>query len=167
MYPKRIKLKKYKDSRGFLLELLPKRFKKKFYYSILSLSKKNVIRGLHYDEDFSEEKIIYVVKGKILDFCINLKKKKHKKIYSFLLKQGDSIYIPSGFAHGYRSLNKENILLYFLSEPYNSRKKKGIKWNDKILNIPWKIKRPIISRNDKNLPSITTIKNEKDLNIWW
>lgn len=40
MYPKRIKLKKYKDSRGFLLELLPKRFKKKFYYSILSLSKK-------------------------------------------------------------------------------------------------------------------------------
>jgi dTDP-4-dehydrorhamnose 3,5-epimerase len=79
MYPKRIKLKKYKDSRGFLLELLPKRFKKKFYYSILSLSKKNVIRGLHYDKDFSEEKIIYVVKGKILDFCINLKKKSIKK----------------------------------------------------------------------------------------
>ena len=167
MYPKRIKLKKYKDSRGFLLELLSKRFKKKFYYSILSLSKKNVIRGLHYDKDFSEEKIIYVVKGKILDFCINLKKKKYKKISSFLLKEGDSIYIPGGFAHGYRALNKENIILYFLSKTYNSKKKKGIKWNDKILNIPWKIKRPIISRNDKNLPSITTIKNEKNLNIWW
>lgn len=157
MYPKRIKLKKYKDSRGFLLELLPKKLKKKFYYSILSLSKKNVIRGLHYDKDFSEEKIVYVVKGKILDFCINLKKRKYKKISSFLLKQGDSIYIPSGFAHGYRSLNKENIILYFLSEAYNSKKKKGIKWNDKTLNIPWKIKRPIISRNDKNLPSIATI----------
>ncbi len=167
MYPKRIKLKKYKDSRGFMLELLPKRFKKKFYYSILSLSKKNVIRGFHYDKDFSEEKIIYVVKGKILDFCINLKKKNYKKISSFLLKQGDSIYIPNGFAHGYRALNKENIILYFLSETYNSKKKRGIKWNDKILNIPWKIKRPIISHNDKNLPSITTAKNEKNLNIWW
>ena len=90
----------------------------------------------------------------------------HSLMSSFLLKEGDSIYIPGGFAHGYQSLNKENIILYFLSKTYNSKKKKGIKWNDKILNIPWKIKRPIISRNDKNLPSITTIKNEKNLNIW-
>jgi len=157
MYPRKINLKKYKDSREFLLELLPKKFKKKFYYSILSSSKKNVIRGLHYDKGFSEEKIIYVVKGKILDICVNLKKKTYKKISSFLLKEGDSIYIPGGFAHGYRALNKENIILYFLSKSYNSKKKRGIKWNDKILNIPWKIKKPIISINDKNLPSITNI----------
>ena len=54
MFVKRIKLKKYKDSRGFLLELLPTNYKKKFYYSILTSSKKNVIRGLHYEKYLSE-----------------------------------------------------------------------------------------------------------------
>jgi dTDP-4-dehydrorhamnose 3,5-epimerase len=155
MFVKRIKLKKYKDSRGFLLELLPANYKKKFYYSILTSSKKNVIRGLHYDSGFLEEKIIYILKGRILDVCVNLKKgKNYKKIYYNTLKKGDSIYIPKGLAHGYRCIGKENILLYFISKTYNPKKNMGIKWNDKTLNISWRIKKPILSIKDKKLPTI-------------
>ena len=77
MFVKRIKLKKYIDSRGFLLELLPANYKKKFHYSILTSSKRNVISGLHYDSDLLEEKIIYILKGRILDVCVNLKKGKN------------------------------------------------------------------------------------------
>ena len=153
MLIKKIKLNKYTDSRGFLLELLPAIYKKKFTYSILTSSKKNVIRGLHYDKDLREEKIICVLKGKILDVCVDLKKgKNYKKIYYNNLKKEDSIFIPKGFAHGYRCISKKNILLYFLSKNYNPKKNMGIKWNDKKLNISWKIRKPILSAKDKNLP---------------
>ena len=154
MLVKKIKLKKYKDSRGFLLELLPTNYKKKFYYSIITSSKKNVIRGLHYDKDLCEEKIIYIIKGRILDVCVDLKKgKNYKKIYYNSLKKGDSIYISRGLAHGYRCIGKENILLYFLSKNFNPKENMGIKWNDKSLNISWGIKNPILSFKDKNLPN--------------
>ena len=159
MFVKRIKLKKYIDSRGFLLELLPANYKKKFHYSILTSSKRNVIRGLHYDSDLLEEKIIYILKGRILDVCVNLKKgKNYKKIYYNTLKRGDSIYIPKGLAHGYRCIGKEKILLYFISKTYNPKKNMGIKWNDKTLNISWRIKKPILSIKDKKLPTIL-VKN--------
>lgn len=155
MLIKKIKLNKYTDSRGFLLELLPAIYKKKFSYSILTSSKKNVIRGLHYDKDLNEEKIIYVLKGKILDVCVDLKKgKNYKKIHYNYLKKEDSIFIPKGFAHGYRCIGKKNILLYFLSKNYNPKKNMGIIWNDKKLNISWKIKKPILSAKDKNLPTL-------------
>ena len=56
MFPKKIKLKKFIDKRGSLTELISRSIKKKFIYSILSTSKKNVIRGMHYDSDLKEEK---------------------------------------------------------------------------------------------------------------
>ncbi len=74
MKPKKINLKKYKDSRGYLLELLPKKFRKKFKYSIITKSKKKVIRGIHYDQKMKEEKLVYVIKGKILDVCVDISK---------------------------------------------------------------------------------------------
>ena len=118
-----------------------------------------MIRGLHYEKYLSEEKIIYILKGKILDVCVNLKKGKHyKKIYYNLLKKGDSIYISKGLAHGYRCIGKENVLLYFLSKTYNPKKGRGIKWDDKILNIFWGIKKPTLSTKDRNLPTLLTNK---------
>ena len=82
MYPKKISLKKFSDNRGYLLELLPKKFKKKFVYFIITKSKKNVLRGLHYDKNLQEEKLIFLLEGKILDVCINLKNKKNVNYYN-------------------------------------------------------------------------------------
>ena len=153
MYPKKISLKKFSDNRGYLLELLPKKFKKKFVYFIITKSKKNVLRGLHYDKNLQEEKLIFLLEGKILDVCINLKNKKNVKYYN-ILKKGDCLHIPKGFAHGYKCTGKNNILMYFLSKSYNVKNNKGIHWNDKKLKINWKIKKPIISNKDNNLPKI-------------
>ena len=82
----------------------------------------------------------------------------YKKIYYNSLKKGDSIYISKGLAHGYRCIGKENILLYFLSKTYNPKKNRGIKWDDKILNIFWGIKKPILSIKDRNLPTLLSNK---------
>jgi len=152
MKPKKIKLNKFDDERGYLLELLPKKFKNIFKYSIITSSKKNVIRGLHYDKLLNEKKLIYVLKGKILDVTVDIKK--NTKIYYNKLKEGDALFIPSKFAHGYKCLAKENILIYFLSENYNPKHQKGIFWKDNKLKIKWSIKDPIISIKDKMLPNL-------------
>ena len=152
MQPKKIKLNKFDDERGYLLELLPKELKNIFKYSIITSSKKNVIRGLHYDKFLNEKKLIYVLKGEILDVTVNIKK--NKKIYYNKLKKGDALFIPSEFAHGYKCLAKENVLLYFLSKDYNPNNQKGIFWKDNKLKIKWNIKTPIISTKDKMLPNL-------------
>ena len=152
MKPKKIKLNRFNDKRGYLLELLPKKFKNIFKYSIITSSKKNVLRGLHYDKLLNEKKLIYVLKGEILDVTVNIKK--NKKIYYNKLKEGDALFIPSEFAHGYKCLDKENILLYFLSKNYNPKNQKGIIWKDEKLNIRWNIKNPLISIKDKMIPNL-------------
>ena len=152
MQPKKIKLNKFDDERGYLLELLPKELKNIFKYSIITSSKKNVIRGLHYDKFLNEKKLIYVLKGEILDVTVNINK--NKKIYYNKLKKGDALFIPSEFAHGYKCIARENVLLYFLSKDYNPKNQKGIFWKDNKLKIKWNIKTPIISTKDKMLPNL-------------
>ena len=152
MQPKKIKLNKFDDERGYLLELLPKELKNIFKYSIITSSKKNVIRGLHYDKFLNEKKLIYVLKGEILDVTVNIKK--NKKIYYNKLKKGDALFIPSKFAHGYKCMARENVLLYFLSKDYNPKNQKGIFWKDNKLKIKWNINTPIISTKDKMLPNL-------------
>jgi len=156
--PIKFKIKKFSDTRGFLGELHSKKIiNLNFNHSIISSSRKNVIRGLHFRTK-PEYKILYIVKGKIKDFCLDLKK---KKINKFLLKENDCLLIPPGYAHGYECLDKENIIIYFLSWAYNPNLQSGIFWKDKDLNIKWSIKKPIISKKDKNLPSYKRILKNK------
>ena len=156
--PIKFKIKKFRDSRGFLSELhSKKRINLNFNHSIISSSKKNVIRGLHFRIK-PEYKMLYVVKGKIKDFCVNLKK---KKINKFLLKENDCLLIPPGYAHGYECYAKENIVIYFLSWPYNPKLQSGIFYKDKDLKIKWSIKKPIISKKDKKLSTYKKILKNK------
>ena len=115
--------------------------------------KKNVIRGLHFQKKFSQHKIIFVLKGIINDFVVDIRKnsKTFSKVYNFTLTSGDALIIPKGFAHGYSSLAKENIVIYFLSEDWYPNQESGIIWNDKFLNINWGVKKPIVSKKDKLL----------------
>jgi len=156
--PFKIKLKKFKDKRGFLSEIISqKKLKLNFKHSIISVSKKNVIRGLHFRTK-PEYKIMYLVKGEINDHCVNLI---NKKKYKFNLKENECLLIPPGYAHGYECIKKHNILIYFLSWPYNPKLQSGIIYNDKQLKIKWSIKKPIISKRDQNLKNFNLIKSKK------
>ena len=91
---------KYLDSRGYFQEIfLERELKKKIKFTAIAYSKKNVIRGLHFQLKNKQTKIITVISGKILDVAVNLKKgsKNFGKIYYFLLNEGDSVYIPNYF----------------------------------------------------------------------
>jgi dTDP-4-dehydrorhamnose 3,5-epimerase len=151
MIQKKFKALLFKDNRGYLAEITPKEINRKFIYSILTNSKKNVIRGMHYNKKKEEEKLVYVLDGEVLDVTVNLNKGKNfGKINYTKLKKNDILYLPKGFAHGYKCLGKSNTVLYLLTQKYSAKNNHGFIWNDKNFKIKWKIKNPILSNRDKN-----------------
>ena len=155
----------HKDYRGYLKELLKeKNIRKKFVFSILSFSKKNVVRGLHIQTRESQGKYVSVLKGKIFDVAVDLRKnsKTFGKYYSCILSESNSksVYIPPGFAHGFLTLGKENYVLYSCTQYRNSKFEKSIRFDDKNLKIKWPSANPIISNKDKKAMSFTEYKNK-------
>jgi len=150
-----IKDKNFKDNRGYFREILKNKYfkKKKFIFWCVSKSKKNVLRGLHLQMKLQQNKIVSVIKGKIFDVVVDLRKKSktYGKKYSIILsdKNVTSLYIPAGFAHGFCSLEKENIVLYACTNYRSKKDEVGILWSDTALKIKWPIKKPIISNKDK------------------
>ena len=140
------------DKRGFFQEIyLKKNIKSSILFTAIAQSKKNVIRGLHFQEKSKQTKIIYVAEGKILDVVVNLKKKsKHfGKVYKFILSKGDILVVPNFFSHGYECLSKNCTIFYHLDNYRSKKSEKGIRFNDKDLKIKWVSKKPIISERDK------------------
>ena len=149
-----IQNKRFDDNRGFFRELLiEKKIKENFCFHVVSVSKKNVIRGLHYQTKKPQGKFISVLKGKIIDIAVDLRKnsKTFGKHFKIILsdKNGKSIFIPSGFLHGFLALQKENIVHYYNTNYRSPKHETGVIWNDKTLKIKWPIKKPILSKKDK------------------
>jgi dTDP-4-dehydrorhamnose 3,5-epimerase len=149
-----IKNKSYKDKRGYFKELLRENeIRKKFPFLVMSYSKKNVIRGLHLQQRKSQGKFVTVIKGKIYDVVIDLRKKSKTfgKKFSIILsdKNCKSIYVPEGFAHGFCALDKDNYVVYSCTNYRDKQSEIGIKFDDKKLNINWPTKSPILSRKDR------------------
>ena len=149
---------KFNDNRGYFSEILiEKTVKRKFKFNVVSVSKKNVIRGLHLQKVEPQAKFISVVKGKIIDVAVDIRKnsRTYGKHFKIVLsdKNCTSLYIPEGFAHGFGGLEKENIVVYSCTNYRHKKGERGIRWNDKNLKINWNIKKPIISSKDKkNIP---------------
>ena len=153
----------FKDKRGYFKELLKeKKLKKRFPFLVMSFSKKNVIRGLHLQKRNSQGKFISVIKGKIFDVVVDLRKNSKtygKHLYTILSEQNSkSIFVPPGFAHGFCALSKENYIVYSCTKYRDEKSEIGIKFNDQDLKINWPIKKPIISNKDKNNLSLKEFK---------
>tara|TARA_B100000941_G_C28497100_1_gene551648 strand:+ start:1762 stop:2298 length:537 start_codon:yes stop_codon:yes gene_type:complete len=157
-----IKLKQNSDDRGHLVEIYKKKlFKEKdliFDYKVFS--KKNIFRGFHFQYKYQQIKYISVLKGKILDCVIDLRKnsKTFGKIFKIILSEKNclSLYVPAGFAHSYLTLDKENIVYYKLSNYYQPKFESGIIWNDKDLKIKWPVRNIKVSKKDKKQPNFKT-----------
>ena len=150
-----IQSKIYKDSRGFFKEDFKKKFfkSKNFVFGCTSSSKKNVLRGLHLQSKFSQGKHLSILKGEILDVVVDLRKNsktfgKHFKI-TLSDKNGKSLFIPAGFAHGFVGMQKENIIYYYCTNYRSIKHEVGLLWSDKTLKIRWPISNPTITEKDK------------------
>ena len=148
-----VKNKKFNDSRGYFQEIMTeKNIKMKFPFHVMSFSKKNIIRGLHIQAKKPQGKFITVLKGKIFDVAVDLRKKSktYGKYFSKVLsaKNSLSIYIPPGFAHGFYTIAKENYIIYSFTNYRSKTHEISRNWKDEDLDIAWPCKKPIISKKD-------------------
>jgi dTDP-4-dehydrorhamnose 3,5-epimerase len=121
---------------------------------------KNTIRGLHFQmPPFNETKIVRAAQGAILDVFVDLRKNSptygHWDSIELSSENDTAVYIPKGFAHGFKTLAKSTLVEYKIDANYDAESASGIRWNDETLNVDWKInlntESPIISERDWKL----------------
>ena len=160
-----VEQKNNKDTRGSLRETFNNKIlKKKFIFEYCTISKENVFRGFHFQLKNKQAKYVNVVKGKILDIVIDLRKgsKTFGKTHSIVLSKQNALglYIPAGFAHAYYSYDKENIIYYKLDNYYNPKFENGIIFTDPKLKIKLPKEKVKISKKDKNLLTLDQFKKK-------
>ena len=159
-----VQQKKFGDARGNLRETFRKKIIKwdNLIFDYATVSRKNVIRGFHFQSKFQQAKFVTVLKGKILDYVVDLRKNSQTfgKSLSIVLSEDNcrSLYIPEGFGHAYYSFSNLNIIYYRLSNYYHPEYEDGIIWNDKSLKVIWPTNKPFISKKDKKLKTFLDFK---------
>lgn len=128
-----------------------------------SFSKKNVLRGLHFQrEPMAQAKLLRVSKGRIFDVAVDIRKnsESYGKHISVVLSEENKyiLYIPKGFAHGFLAI-EDSELLYKTSNFYSREHDSSILWNDPKLDINWPIKDPITSKKDREAPKLESLTN--------
>ena len=156
----------FKDERGYFFESFRhseffNKLNKNFVQDNEVFSKEsNIIRGLHYQIDRPQGKLIHVVSGAIRDIAVDIRvgSPNFGKYFIVKLTQENHkmLYIPEGFAHGYLVLEQNTIVHYKCTNYYDFELECGIRWNDPDINIDWGISDPVISKKDKMLPFLKT-----------
>jgi len=165
-----ISSKVFKDDRGLFFESFNlKQFedivgeKINFVQDNLSVSKLNVLRGLHFQKPpYSQGKLVRVLKGKVIDIAVDIRKNSptYGQHVSVLLSEenGKMFWVPPGFAHGFSVLTNDVIFSYKCTDYYNSESEDSILWSDDELNIDWKVEFPILSNKYRVAQSFKTFK---------
>ncbi|HPF97191.1 MAG TPA: dTDP-4-dehydrorhamnose 3,5-epimerase [Mangrovimonas sp.] len=165
--------KVYRDERGYFFESFNKTYFEEqtglavsFVQDNQSLSSKGVLRGLHFQEgDYAQAKLVRVVKGKVLDVCVDLRKesKTFGQHFSIVLddKEHKQLYIPKGFAHGFLVLEDQTIFSYKCDDFYHKESERGIIYNDPDIGISWDLptNELILSERDRKLPTFKSYLN--------
>ena len=156
-----IKPKIFGDERGFFIETYQhKRYfddagiSHSFVQDNHSRSSKGVLRGLHLQKTKPQGKLIRVVRGKVFDVAIDLRKNSstYGQWESIILSEENKtqFWVPPGFAHGFQVISDIADLEYKCTELYDPLDEICIAWDDNELNIQWPINKPILSEKDSN-----------------
>lgn len=152
------------DNRGFFMETYHyNEFKKaglgmNFVQDNHSKSKKGVLRGLHFQKNHPQSKLVRVIKGAVYDVAVDVRKGSPTfgKWFGIELTEINkkAFYVPKGFAHGFITLEDETEFVYKCTDYYYPEDEGGLIWNDPNLNISWPIDTPILSEKDKKWPTL-------------
>jgi dTDP-4-dehydrorhamnose 3,5-epimerase len=149
------------DARGYFVETFNQsNFEKETGVSVqfvqdnLSLSAKNILRGLHFQNPpFAQGKLVRVSRGSVLDVAVDIRKesKTYGQHVSVLLSAENQhqFWIPAGFAHGFVSLEDNTVFEYKCTNFYQPKEEGTLLWNDPVLEIKWGIESPLISAKDE------------------
>jgi dTDP-4-dehydrorhamnose 3,5-epimerase len=154
----------YTDSRGVFFESYnQKQFEEagiafSFVQDNQSVSKKNVIRGLHFqDSPYEQGKLVSVSKGRVMDVAVDIRRNSPTCGQHVVVELSDFnksiLWIPPGFAHGFSVLEDNTVFQYKCTGFYNKSSENGIRYDDSGLKIDWSISSPIVSEKDIKLKS--------------
>ena len=152
----------FNDARGYFFEAWKKEEfeqhigKVEFVQDNESKSSYGVLRGLHYQKgDCSQAKLVRVIKGKVLDVAVDIRKSSPTFGKYVMVELSDEnkrqFFIPRGFAHGFLVLSDEAIFTYKVDNAYAPQADAGIRWNDPDINIQWPIDPAQVQTSEKDL----------------
>lgn len=158
-----IKPNVFEDQRGYFFEsynrevFLKHGLDLNFVQDNESMSKKGVLRGLHFQNPpYAQGKLVRVIRGSVRDVAVDIRKGSptYGKWHSVVLTDKNKwmYWIPEGFAHGFVTLEESTVFFYKCTNVYNKESEGCIRWNDPLLNIDWGISDPIVSDRDNNAP---------------
>jgi len=161
----------FSDSRGFFFESYSKKkyhelgIQGEFVQDNISSSKKNTVRGLHYQVgEKAQGKLCQVIEGEVLDVAVDVRfnSPTFGKHFSLILSSETKVqlWIPIGFAHGFSVLSDEALFSYKCTNYYSKADERAILFNDPDLNIDWRVEEPIVSYKDLTAAKFKEI--EKD-----
>ncbi len=155
------------DKRGYFLKVFEKNvflaheISLSPHEELRSCSKKGVLRGLHFQREHAQDKLVHVLNGAIYDVAVDLRKGSDTfgKWEGFYLSEKNKtmLYIPRGFAHGFLSLEEGTVLNYLCGNQYNPEADGGILWEDPTIAVQWpleKVEEIIVCDKDKALPTL-------------
>ncbi len=160
----------FEDKRGYFFESYKKsEFDEagliyNFVQDNQSKSRKGVLRGLHFQKNFPQAKLVRVLDGEVFDVAVDLRKNSptYGKWFGIILssKSRKMLMIPRGFAHGFLVLSKSATFTYKCDEVYHPEDEGGIMYNDPDIGICWPLKKVILSQKDIQHPYLKDIKKE-------
>ena len=152
--------KRFSDSRGYFFETYNAvKYREflgddvRFVQDNISVSKKNVLRGLHFQSPpAAQGKLVSVLQGNVIDVAVDLRKNSETYGQHVALEisaeTGVQFYIPPGFAHGFVALEENTIFSYKCTQLYSPQNEVTIMWTDPKLSIYWGLDNPIVSEKD-------------------
>jgi len=155
----------HNDARGYFFESFKEKFFDDFGLSLnfvqdnqVYSNSAGIIRGLHYQLQKPQGKLVQVVSGAIMDVAVDIRVNSPDFGKSVIInldsKLHNMVFIPEGFAHGYSVIEKDTIVQYKCTNYYDPNSEFGIIWNDKDLGIDWGVPKPVVSEKDSKLPKL-------------
>lgn len=161
------------DARGFFLETfsfaryLQLGIAENFVQDNHSRSQKNVLRGLHFQLNYPQGKLVSVVRGEVLDVAVDVRigSPDFGRWCGVVLSDCNhrQLYIPPGFAHGFVVISDSADFVYKCTEYYHPEDEKGIIWNDPEIGIEWGVSDPELSQKDLSNMTLNELKNKNQL----
>ncbi len=154
----------FRDDRGFFQETHHNEKYREagiaapFVQDNFSFSKQGVLRGLHYQEQHPQGKLVYAIAGAIFDVAVDIRpgSPTFGQWEGYLLNDENrhQLFIPAGFAHGFVVLSETAAVMYKCTDLYRPEDDRGIIWNDPEIGIDWPVESPLLSPKDAALPSL-------------
>ena len=161
----------FEDSRGFFLETYhQRRYAEKgitcnFVQDNLSCSVRNTIRGLHYQIEYPQAKLIQVIKGIVFDVVVDLRQgSPHFGRWAGVNLSEENkrqLFVPEGFAHGFCVVSETADVVYKCSDFYAPADEAGILWSDPDVAIEWPVEEPLLSEKDSRLPCLADVPHHR------